>query len=546
MANPKVMQRSRSFPNRSEKHVRKNMFNLSHDHKTTFTMGKLIPFLCLETLPGDRFFIRAEVMNRFAPLYLPIMHRVNMELFYSFIPNRVMWPNIQADMSDGGVGWETFIFDVDSGLEHPYHEIVPYDGNDDRFELPMYLGFPSDLGIVGLPAQWQVNAFLMHAYYWTWDQFYRNDQLQDSIIHTLSAGLNPTYPFILSTGLPDLGYYCYYRNWNRDIFTSATNTPQVGSDVAIPLVDADFISPMGHPYGGPYRWLDNLTGTAVASTVLNAQNSVDAGHTESGLGEKLYLDIQETAAPIAALRFSLMLQEYQERNLRSGDRYSDRMDAFFDEDPMHGIIQVPQFIGAKYGRVVVSEVMSTTETATLKVGSYAGQAIALESSDIFEYGCQEHGIILGIISVYPDSSYMQGVAKKWTRTLSFDYAWEQFALIGDQAILNQEVNADIRIAPPDADYNTDVFGYNRRYYEYIYENDIVSGLMRTTFISFHLTRLLSVTDPEDTVLDSLFIQCRPDVTRVFQIAEGEDEIYAHIFNDVRVLRRLPKLGIPAV
>lgn len=32
--------------------VKKSRFDLSHDVKTSFSMGQLIPFLTLETLPG--------------------------------------------------------------------------------------------------------------------------------------------------------------------------------------------------------------------------------------------------------------------------------------------------------------------------------------------------------------------------------------------------------------------------------------------------------------------------------------------------------------
>lgn len=548
MAFAKVNRGSRSFDVRPNPVGQKNMFDLSHDYKTTFTMGKLVPFLTIETLPGDEWFIRGEYMMRFAPLYLPIMHRVNMSCDYFYVPNRILFPDFYEDQGDptSNAGWTTFIYDMSSSLLHPVHQISPVVQTlpvGVPFELFGYMGFPSELaGSPGIPQALLVNAFPANAYFAVWDQYYRNDQIQDRIWFPLLPGTN-----VLPNAATQEEGVCLYRNWNRDAFTSATPTPQVGSDVQIPLVDVDFMSPSGIDYNGPFRW--KLLGGGAGAGVLNADSGApEPGRTEETDGDPLFLDIQETAGTIAQLRNALMLQEWLERSLRAGDRYSDRQKAFWNEDPFKGVIQVPEFLGSKRGKVIVSEVMSTTETATLKVGNYAGQAMSLESTnDTIKYHCKEHGIILGIISVYPDSSYMQGIERMWLRELPTDYAWQQFALIGDQAILNKEVNYDLRTSTgPDPDYNDEVFGYNQRYWEYRYVNDKYTGLMRSTFISFHLGRLLSVATPENTILDSAFIECRPDITRVFQVEQFEDEIYAHIYNDIKVLRMLPKFGIPAV
>lgn len=540
----KVNQRSRSFPTRQENLGKKNMFDLSHDVKLTFTMGKLVPFLTMEVLASDEWFIRGEFMMRFAPLYLPIMHRVNMRVDYFYVPNRLMWPVNE----NNGSGWENFIFDPNSGLDHPYVIVTPYNHEatfPQSFELPMYMGFPTNLVHPAAVASFNINAFFFSAYYAIYDQYYRNDQIQEEIWEPLISGDN-------SSKMPEFGQpeylACRYRNWNRDIFTSSTPTPQLGSDVVIPMV-SDFNADGSinfKDYPTHWRKLTDGGNAPAGDIYINAADTTKTAD-DGGGGVYVGLDIQETAASIAQLRFALMMQEFLERGLRAGDRYSDNSVAYFGEDPYAGVIQVPVFLGSKVGKVVVSEVMSTTETATLKVGSYAGQAMSLESTnDTISYHCKEHGVILGIISVYPDSSYFQGIHKMWTRQLSLDYAWEQFALIGDEEVLGKEVNAELLATPADPLWNDGTWGYNRRYYSYTYMNDIVAGAMRTTFISFHLGRLFDPSNSPQVLLNDEFLQCRPEVTRVFQVAEGEDEIYAHIYNDVKVLRRLPKYGIPAV
>lgn len=542
-------QKSKRYPVRQEDLGNRNMFDRSYDHVTTFTLGKLVPIFWDETLPGDTFYIRAEYMFRFAPLYLPIMTRVNFSCDYFFIPNRIMWPELYPITEDPEVrthqGWETFITNPFHNSLHPTVELELFQPDvDRRYELAMYLGVPTNLGVLSTLKVFNVNAFPFSAYYMVWDQYYRNDQVQDPIWFPLIQGNNTDRMPKVGREQVDDYLACQYRNWNRDLWTSCTPTPQLGETaVQIPLIKS-FEDMQGITPNSLWRRATSGDPEGAGDLFTDASGFTVGG---GGGGAQLYYDPGNTAATIAELRYHLMLQEYLERLMRAGDRYSDNMLVMWNTDPYAGVIQVPQFIGSKRGRVVVSEVMSTAETATLKVGNYAGQALLLESkTDTIEYYCKEHGIVLGIISCYPDSSYMQGMEKAWWRELTEDYAFEQFALIGDQAVLNREINIDPKDVPTDPNYNEGVFGYNRRYYEYTYRNDMYTGLMRTTFISFHLGRMFDPTFTDPIALNSEFVKCKPDVTRVFQVAEGEDEIYAHVYNDVKVMRRLPKNGIPAV
>lgn len=517
---------------------RKNWMDLSHDHKTTFSMGQLIPFFVDEALPGDFYKIRSEVMLRFAPLYLPIMHRVNLALDYFYVPLRVLWPGYQTD------GWEAFITGeaelVVPYVQQTFSQTVP--GITSKVNVNEYAGLPQKLFDAGAGNDTNllnVTAFVASAYASIYDNWYRNEQIQNKIWQPLVQGSNTAW-FQADTGQdsPDgqnisLQTSVIYRNWNRDYFTSSTPTPQTGADVKIPLVQ---IGPLGETLKGPDQWrkLSDHTAAPAGTLVTTA-----SGDTQTG-PIAVYLDIQETAATIRQLRFAVMMTEFLERTMRAGDNYPDHQVMFWGVNPDPLKINRPKFIGGKRGRVVVSEVMSTAETDTLKVGSYAGQAMALDQSDTIEYQCFDFGIVMGIISVYPQSSYMQGIPKMFIRNERFDYPWPQFALIGDEQIQNKEVRHSFITA--DATFNNQIFGYNQRYYDWRYKNDLVTGRMRVQYSSFHLGRIL---DPEvDFFLDTQFLLCQPRVSDVFQITEGEHEIFAHIYNDVQVRRQLPKFGIP--
>lgn len=548
-------QTKQSFPERPEMLGSHNTFDLSHNWISTFRMGLLVPFLTVETLPGDKFYLKSEVLMRFAPLYLPIMHQVNLSVDYFYIPNRILWPGVSQD------SWEFFVISEDS-VDQPYVKVNNLDpaGNGFVSTLMEYMGFPTNesAGLTATVVDF-INCFPLSAYLKLWDEYYRNDQVEGQRWFPLQSGDNAA---AFDAALPrnnntySGNWLCLRRNWNRDYFTSCTPTPQIGNDVLIPLVNEDFVSPIsGSEYKGPYRWR-KLSDDAGASGALAATAAGgDPGRTLAGT-ENVYLDIMETAGTIRQLRFAVQLTEFLERAMRAGDRYRDHLKKFWDADPDPLMVDRPKWLGGKKGRVVVSEVMSNAQTESALapgeiaavIGQYAGQAIAQDSVRGIEYYCREHGFIIGIISVYPKSSYFQGISKMWTRRNKYDYAWEQFALIGDQEVKNKEILFTFSGSAPALAWNEETFGYNPRYSEYRYMNDIVAGQMRNQFLSFHLGRLFadSTGVPTEPLLNEEFLQCAPRTTDVFVTDPDnvEDEIYAWIFNDVQVSRRLPKYGIP--
>lgn len=540
----KVNKNASVIPERQENSENRNWFDgLSHPWRATFTMGKIVPFLTIETMPNDYFKINTEVMMRFAPLYLPIMHRVNLALEYFFVPYRIIWRKGYQQAADIGC-WEDFIMNTNLGLLSPK---VSYTAVDYTYgtasELPMYMGVPTIIeDEVGLTKEIEIDAMKLAAYYMIWDQDYRNDQIQAPInaqayVQSRTIGVSLFNGSDISSSLS-----CCYRNWSRDLFTSCTPEAQQGAPVQIPMYDLDYQND-GIEYNGPYQW-KKLDGSSPGANSID----VDAGgNTMIPAGTPVYLDIQETAADITAFRFASVYQEFLERSLRVGDKITDYYPAFWKTDPYRGTLQVPQFLGAKKGQVVISEVMSTAETATLKVGNYAGQALGLSSTDnTIEYHCLEHGVIIGNISVYPDTAYFQGLERMWTRNTYLDYPDPRFALIGDEEVKNQEVQYTFQTAL--LDRNQEIFGYRERLLDSRFKNGTVAGLMRTVLNSFHLGRLFNPTDPENltngSVLNSEFLQCKPRITDVFQVVEGEDEIYCYIYNDIKVKRMLPKFGIP--
>ena len=312
------------------------------------------------------------------------------------------------------------------------------------------------------------------------------------------------------------------------------------------------------PNTAPFNWIpvkDRLTGAAPSNQ--NVKSTVSGGHTlntspTGGPNSDLFLDLsqshfadlsQATAATINDLRSAIRLQEWLEKNARGGSRYIESILSHFGVRSSDARLQRPEFLGGGQVPINVSEVLQTSasELATGGVkpstpqGTMAGHGISVGQNNRVSYRCEEHGYIVGILSVMPKTAYQQGVPKKFLRKDKFDYYWPEFAHLGEQAIQNQEIFID-----SDPDELEKTFGYIPRYAEYKYENDTVHGEMRDTLKFWHLGRIFD-NQPQ---LNAEFIECDPS-DRIFAVLEQE-HFYAIINHSVRAKRLMPYFGTPTL
>lgn len=521
-----------SFMRGEEKPQGRNRFTIPKDHTTTFKMMKLIPFFVFEVMPRDIVHWNTQFMARFAPLYLPIMWRVNVAIDYFYVPFTILWQDKGTDYE----GWKTFI----SGSVPIQAPFCTYGVPDvDRKHLINYMGFPTFSTNDQIP---NVACLPVAAYYAIYDEYYRNPLLQSPVNahESLVPGNNGNWLNIYGGVEPKT------RNWNRDYFTAATPTPQEGTEVQVPLIfDED--TP---PFIGPTRWRKASNNANATAGPLQANPSA---YTQDNAGDKVYLDVQETAPVIRQLRFAEVLQKYAEKWLRAGGimgRFREFSKVMFNQDPAPLSIDIPVFLGGFGGRMVISEVMSTAQTNEASeivspVGSYAGQAMVLEGSKNFKYEVPGiHGVIIGIVSVSPVTGYQNGMHRMWSRIDQFDYPFEMFSGIGDQEIFRREVNLKVTSDPEIQAQNDEVFGYIPRFSDWRWGTSLVTGQMKTTWEDFHLARKFPQDGTDPVTLSDEFVTGDPRRTDVFRITEEEHEIYAKFHTDVVVDRALPKWSIP--
>ncbi|AXL14945.1 major capsid protein [Microviridae sp.] len=505
--------------------VGSNKFDLSHDLKLSLNMGDLIPTMCMEVVPGDRFSIQTENMLRMAPMISPVMHQIKVTQHYFFVPNRLVWN-----------GWEDFI----TGNSDEAPPTVNNLQANPIGSLGDYMGIPVDSN---MPADLKVSAIPFAAYALIYDEWYRDQNLQDKIFTPLVSGDNT-----LAYGPMVVGSL-QKRAWMHDYFTSALPFAQKGDAVSLPLLNNDkALVELGTTDGNTVPQIVDSTDTpigngnleTVATGDLTAQGGPSAYIDPNG---SLEVDINAEAADINTLRRAFRLQEWLEKNARGGTRYIESILSHFGVRSSDARLQRPELIGSSNGNMVISEVLTTVSTDAGEefegqaAGTMVGHGINVQASKRFAYKAEEHGFIIGILNVQPRTAYSQGIHRSFSRFDKLDYFWPSFANIGEQAILNKELYAGQSVADGE-----ETFGYTPRYSEYKYMDSRVAGDMRGSLNYWHMARQFA--NPPQ--LNESFIECVP-TKRIFAfVDQSSDSLYAHVFNKVTAIRKMPKFGIPTI
>lgn len=506
----------------------RNKFDLSHDVKMSGKMGNLMPVLTQECIPGDSFSIGANSLLRFAPILAPIMHKVDVSIHYFFVPNRLTWAN-----------WEKFIVGDPSTPVHPFITTQESLTSDQKKFLD-YMGVPPLSGGAGTL---NINALPFAAYQRIYNEYYRDQNLitattGDTLIDGDNAGI--------------LGELLTMRKraYEHDYFTASLPFAQKGTPVSIPLGDVELKENWDSVHGSkPSFSKDNLDvgdGGLLVGSPLLPRNITLQDLTLNPVAYDPDGSLQVGATTISRLREAFSLQRWLERNALGGTRYIENILVHFGVKTSDKRLQRPEYITGVKAPVVISEVLNSTgpteffngigtEQTGSPQGDMAGHAVAVTTGKAGSYYVEEHGYIIGIMSIMPKTAYQQGCPKHYQKSDYLDYAFPEFAHLGEQPVLNSEIYVD-------SSDKQGIFGYLPRYAEYRYNPSRVAGDFRTSHNFWHLGRIFT-TDP---ALNQQFIECDPvNVERIFAVQDGTDNLWIHLYHQIHAVRPLPLYGTPS-
>lgn len=465
--------------------MKRSKFNLSHTRLLTLDMGQLVPIGLTEVLPGDTVQHSISALIRAMPLATPPMHRVRVKIHSWYVPFRIIWDK-----------WEDFITGGPDGLDASVFPTIAMTGVQEK-SLADYLGVP--VGFVG-----DVSVLPFRAYNTIFNEFYRDQDLVLKIATDKGSGPDSvTSRQLLNSA------------WEKDYFTIARPWEQKGAAVTLPLgVTAPVISNgsppnmFSVPPGDPTKWatIHHTSGGPLSlSTPLGPGGAPAVGEAfwrETGMVTDLS---SATAVDVNDVRQAFALQRYKEARARYGSRFSEYL-AYLGVRSSDARLQRPEYLGGGVNNLSFSEVLQTAYTTGNNdgVGQMFGHGIGALRSNRYRKFFEEHGYVISLMHVLPETMYPQGLSRTWNRRVKEDFWQKELEHIGQQPIYKKEVYA--LGANPDA-----VFGYADRYDEYRRSESRVHGEFLTTLADWHFARLLAA----EPVLNGSFVTSDP-TKRCFQ------------------------------
>lgn len=508
--------------------VPRSTFDRSFPVLTTLDAGYLVPLYWDEITPSDTIELGLNMFGRVNTLIKPIYDNLYLDIHAFFVPNRLLcssWTQIMGEQPDPLAPVTKTVPQISWASAGGFTGVTSQ-------SLANYLGMP--VGYVSASKTWSCLPF--RAYKKIYDDLYRDEnfvalKLPVSAIGDATVAYN------------DTSFPLYKRFKRKDYFTSATATPQKGTAPTITLGGNAPIIGQNMPFndsgaGNNYVQVRN---SALALKRIGTDGIQAYGlSSTSGTGELVSDLTSAVGFSLNAFREFATMQQYLERDMRQGTRYTESLYSRFGVTPEDARLQRAEYLFGKTFDLMVTPIAQTSEsTAGTPQANLSGMGTFAAQQKLGAKSFTEHGIFMIIASVRQEQRYQQGIARKFSRESQFDFYDPLFANLGEQAILNHEIYA----AGTSTDLNA--WGYQQAWAEMRFNPAVVTGKMSSadpqSLDSWHLAQ----DHASLPALGATFLEENVPMDRVVAVTAEPDFTLQGIV-EMQHTRPLPQRSIPGL
>ena len=507
--------------------ISRSKFDRSFIHKTTMNAADLVPiYVDPDIVPGDTVTMRMSELVRMTTPIVPVMDELSMDIFFFFVPNRLVWDHFKRFMGEN----DTAPWTQKTEYQVPQIKIKNSDAYGNKLIRTVLKG--SVLDHMGIPTQnsWKIagsgtpaepsreisiSSLPTKAYCLIWNEFFRSEALQNPVdvpktdsntdmknSNMQAYSTDPesfTVSYAYCGGLPPLKVCKTF-----DYFTAALPEAQAGPAVTLPVngtapikwtneddPEPDWNNEEAYFKTGPGFITDGSGGTR--SGYLTAPDHMIIGdgnlahkyprgkwidNTPTWQDFTLYADLSSaTGATINALRQAFAVQKFYEREARGGQRYIEMVRSHFNVVNPDFRLQRPEYLGGYRHQITINQVIQNSESGATPLGETGAYSLTTHrDGDVFSHSFTEHGILMGLACIrQTQHTYQQGINRAWLKKEKFDFYYPELANLGEQYIKNEEIYAQ------GTSEDTEAFGYQEAWAEMRYMPDIVSGEMRSDY-----------------------------------------------------------------
>lgn len=514
MANIMEMKSIRNKPSR-------NGFDLSFKRNFTAKAGELLPIMCKEVIPGDKFTIDLSSFTRTMPVNTAAYARVREYYDFYYVPFHLLWNRANEVLSqmDYNQMHATALDQIPAPFagELPYvttQQICNYisavstaaqvDIQQNFFsykranlscKLLEYLNYGNYEGAISDSAakprsNVDMNVMYLAAYQKIYADYFRDEQWEKPSPSTFnfdymngSQSMNVQIPAYSSSN----GFYSDYNmfdmrycNWQKDLYHGLLPSAQYGETSVVPLTNSDLtylrISPSSYPFtskdnGTTWHQADDAT---FPSTINN--DDWKFSNTSASPNRSLFYSALSNAPDsvplnlggisILALRQYEFLQKWKEIAQAGDQNFAAMTKRIWGVDVSPALSDKCRYLGGISSSLGINEVVNTNLTGDAAQAEIYGKGIG-QSRGVINFDSDgQYGCIMCIYHSVPIVDYtVDYIDPQVLRVNAEDFANPVFDRVGMQSVSDISImnyvggTATGNTVPP-------IYGYAPRYIDY--------------------------------------------------------------------------------